>query len=104
MVESAPLLASVGSNRAEHRSILDSKQSKRSRQREKGRGRQTIRALAVLKKLYPEGWPTTEEISNLDLLAQFRAKLACVEAEMVPRPRPPEPSDDTVLRAVGRRM
>jgi hypothetical protein len=75
---------------------------KPSRQRKKRLGPQIRRARTVLKRLYPDGYPTEEEVPTVDLLASFEAEYDRIEGQQVPPSALGMPSDRTVLREVGR--
>jgi hypothetical protein len=77
---------------------------KRSRRKTSYAGAQTVRANKVLKQLYPEGCPSQEEMSNADLLDAFADQYPRFKATEKPASRYGKPSDNTVLRAVGRKQ
>jgi hypothetical protein len=57
----------------------------------------------VLKRLYPDGYPPKEEVSNVDLLDAFDKEYDRFKATERRSSRHPKPSAPTVLRLVGRR-
>jgi hypothetical protein len=75
------------------------------RRRNQGSGPQTLRARVVLKRMYggPEGYPTRDEVSDVDLLDRFAKEYEKVEGKANPPSRLKMPSPDTVLREVGRK-
>jgi hypothetical protein len=81
---------------------------KRSRRRREQSSPQIQRAIPVLRRLYPEklygnGWPTREQVADVDLCARAAAEYERVEGQEPQKSRLGPPSDDTYLRAVGRR-
>jgi hypothetical protein len=84
----------------------DARASKRRRNSKSGpgSGAQTLRARAVLKRLYgdPAKYPTEEEVSTPDLLERFGAEYDRVESQANPPSKLGIPSRATVLREVGR--
>src|SRR5262249_10666397 len=81
---------------------------KRSRRRRQQNSPQARRATMVLRRLYPasrygDGWPTREEVSDVDLVAHATAEYEKVERQG-PKSRWDAPSADTYLRVVGRRV
>jgi hypothetical protein len=77
------------------------------RRRNQGGGTQTIRARAVLKKMCPQGYPTEEHESSVDLYERFTKEYEEYkkdEAEAGRRSRFPIPSKSVVMREVGRKM
>jgi len=84
----------------------DVRASKRRRTSESGSGSgaQTLRARAVLKRLYggPAKYPTEEEVSTPDLLGRFGAEYDRVEGRANPPSKLNRPSRAVVLREVGR--
>jgi hypothetical protein len=86
--------------------ILADAPAAKKHSRKKGRraGFQTLRAGKVLRKRYPESYPSEEEVSNADLLSQFQADYDEMlrTRELTPT-RHPAPSRSTILRIVGRK-
>jgi hypothetical protein len=81
--------------------------SKRSRRRRQQNRPQTRRATKVLRRLYPEsrygnGWPTREEVADVDLVARAEAEYEKVEGQETPKSKLGPPSGATYLRTVGR--
>ena len=73
------------------------------RRRNSGGGAQRRRARVVLKRLWPNGYPTEEEVSTPDLLERFGAEYDRVEGKANPPSKLGIPSPATVLREVGRK-
>jgi hypothetical protein len=71
--------------------------------RNQGIGAQTRRARAVLKRMYPAGYPTRDEVADVDLYDRFAGEYGRVEGQADPPSRLEMPSRDTVLREVGRK-
>jgi hypothetical protein len=82
-----------------------SQQRSSRRRKNQGSGPQTRRARVVLKRLYggPEGYPSRDEVSDVDLYDQFANQYASVEGKAHPPSRYPMPSREVVLREVGRK-
>jgi hypothetical protein len=73
------------------------------RRRNQGIGPQTRRARVVLKRIYPEEYPTEDEVSDADLYDRFAREYAEVEGKAKPPSRYNRPSLTTVMREVGRK-
>jgi hypothetical protein len=73
------------------------------RRRNQGSGPQTRRARVVLKRVYPAGYPTRDQVSDVDLYDRFAKEYEKVEGKANPRSRLAMPSRATVLREVGRK-
>jgi hypothetical protein len=75
---------------------------KKSRKKTVYAGAQSIRARAVLKRIFPGGiYPARAELPTPQLLKDFEKEYERVEGKKLPRVS--KPSDDVVLREVGRR-
>jgi hypothetical protein len=66
-----------------------------------GQGPQRVRARKVLRRIFGEDYPTEEELSTPDLLKKFRAEYSRMEGGSPSKPG--RPSNETVLREVGRK-
>ena len=86
----------------------DARASRRRRNWESGAGSgaQTLRARAVLKRLYggPAKYPTREEVRDADLYDRFVEEYKKVEGKAKPSSKWGIPSRATVLREVGRQV
>jgi hypothetical protein len=79
-------------------------QSKRSRRKSATRAKpQQFRARKVLDRLFPDGYPATEDVSDVDLLNVFTTEYNEWVKTEKPKSRFGKPSDATVLREVGRK-
>jgi hypothetical protein len=79
---------------------------KKKRSRRKSLYRTAPRALArkLLDRMYPEGYPTEDEVSSPDMWRQFQIQYDKYKREVVkPLSTHGIPSQDTMLRAAGRR-
>jgi hypothetical protein len=75
---------------------------KKSRKKSLYNGRQSIRARAVLKRMFPDGiCPSRGELPNVDLLERFEIEFAAVEGKNTSRLK--KPSDSVVLCVTGRK-
>jgi hypothetical protein len=79
--------------------------AKRVRERKKPRVQpQQGRARRVLNVLFPKGYPTKEEVPDVDLLKEFSDKYDEMEkAGQLRKSRYPKPSPASVLREAGRK-
>jgi hypothetical protein len=73
------------------------------RRRNSGGGAQRLRARVVLKRLWPNGYPTEEEVSTPDLWKRFGIEYDRIEGKANPPSKLGMPSPATVLREVGRK-
>jgi hypothetical protein len=75
------------------------------RRRNQGSGPQTLRARVVLKRMYggAEEYPPRDEVADVDLLDRFAKEYEKVEGKANPPSRLKMPSDEVVLREVGRK-
>jgi hypothetical protein len=73
------------------------------RRRNQRSGPQTRRTRVVLKRMYSEGYPTRDEVSDVDLLDRFAKEYEKVEGKAYPPSRLKMPSLETILREVGRK-
>ena len=77
----------------------------RSRKRGVHAQPQQTRARKVLESLYPDGYPTPEDVSNVDLLHAFsKGYKEMIEGGRLPKSKYSEPSPSSVLREVGRKV
>ena len=110
------LLPALDSPHAKHRSkqqppeerepaAADARPQPRASRRRRNQevGPQTRRARVVLKRVYPEGYPTRDQVSDVDLYDRFAKEYEKVEGKANPPSRLRMPSPDTVLREVGRK-
>ena len=66
---------------------------------------QQTRARKVLKELYPDRYPTQEEVANGELLHAFGKRIKeMIDAGRLPKSGRAEPSDSSVLRELGRKV
>jgi hypothetical protein len=72
------------------------------RRRNQGGGPQTLRARVVLKRMYPERYPTEDEVSGVDLYDRFAEEYKKVEGKANPPSKWGMPSRRVVMREVGR--
>ena len=88
------------------RSVADdapAQPTKPSRRRRGGyQGAQRRRARVVLRRLFPKGYPTEEEVSNPDAWVRFCREYERVEAKSLPPSKLGRPSQETMLREMGR--
>jgi hypothetical protein len=76
------------------------------RRRTQGGGTQTFRARSVLKRMCPQGYPTEEQESSVDLYERFTKEYEDYkkdEAKAGRHSRHPMPSKSVVMREVGRK-
>jgi hypothetical protein len=76
------------------------------RRRNQGGGTQTIRARAVLKRMCPQGYPTEETESSVDLWERFTKEYEEYKKDEAKAGRPsryPVPSKSVVMREIGRK-
>ena len=77
----------------------------RSRKRRVYAKPQQTRARKVLKELYPDRYPTQEEVPNGELLHAFGKRIKeMIDAGRLPKSGRAEPSDSSVLRELGRKV
>ena len=77
--------------------------TKSSRRRSGGyQGAQRLRARAVLRRLFPERYPTEEEVSNPDAWDRFCREYERVEDKSSKPSKLSRPSRETMLREMGR--
>jgi hypothetical protein len=82
-------------------------QSRSSRKRKnQGGGAQTLRARVVLKRMYggPGGYPTRDEVSDVDLYDRFAKEYEKVEGKAKPASKLKMPSREVVMREAGRKV
>jgi len=76
------------------------------RRRDQGGGTQTLRARAVLKRIWRKEYPTEEQVSSVDLYERFEKEYGEYkkdEAKAGRSSRYPVPSKSVVMREVGRK-
>jgi hypothetical protein len=84
--------------------VSDTQPRPRSRKRRgQGAGPQRLRAHRVLRRLWPQEYPTREEVSNQDLFDRFAKEYEQVESKANLPSKHGMPSLETVLREVGRK-
>jgi hypothetical protein len=100
--ESAPVTSMAETSTAD----VQSRPRASRRRRDQGGGTQTIRARAVLKRIWPEEYPTEEHVSSVDLYERFEKEFGEYkkdEAKAGRSSRYPVPSKSVVMREVGRK-